>query len=598
MSLPHLVTTTSVSGGSQIDKPSPSSSTQPGGGQDKISEWAVPEGTPKKPVSKAQVSDSKACFHPLTRIMQLDQTSCIMLQILAISTTARNAGDSSTAEDNTSEVAGIIRKVIHVQLDTAPLRLLNTVTGLLCDREAQISTFKTSAEYKELLLSTMKHPDLRTGHIAEAVAMYFGCVMLSHRWEDTEPLLHDVHGRVVYKLKASSGLVKLQSFCRIVRDAGYHWAWVDTCCIDQKNNVELQKSLTSMFAWYRNSALTVVYLSDVPPSSKSGALAESAWNTRGWTVPEFLAPKVILFYQQDWSLYLDDHSPNHKGSVKIMNELEDATGIDARALVAFQPGMRDAREKLRWVSTRVTTVAEDIAYSLFDIFGIQLPILYGENKQNALGRLLQEIVAQSGDITALDWVGKPSEFNSCLPADISSYEPPPYAESSLSEDTIQSSVSSLRDAVALESASRLYQTLDYLSAPRFAHRRLQLPCIVFPVTDAMPMPGRDQETRTYEVKADGLHDLQITTKHKFIPFSQARPLRTGLTFLLVRPWSRHILDLPDPADDTQSMEDCSVPESLLHDWPPSEMSRKFIRTLTHEHCDYWFALHSLLLHFC
>ncbi|KAG0694170.1 hypothetical protein DFH29DRAFT_1035201 [Suillus ampliporus] len=138
----------------------------------------------------------------------------------------------------------------------------------------------------------------------------------------------------------------------MARKMEYRWAWVDSCCIDQTNNVEVQTSLDSMFAWYCHSALTAVYLSDVPPSSKSGALAKSAWNTRGWTVPEFLAPNVIRFYQQDWSLYLDDNSSNHKESSKIMNELEEATGIEAWALVAFQPGMRDAREKLQWASTR------------------------------------------------------------------------------------------------------------------------------------------------------------------------------------------------------------------------------------------------------
>jgi hypothetical protein len=71
--------------------------------------------------------------------------------------------------------------------------------------------------------------------------------------------------------------------------------------------------------------------------------------------------------------------------------------------------MNDVREKLHWASTRVTTRQEDIAYSLFGIFGVRLPVDYGEKQDKALGRLLQEIVARSGDITGLDWVGKPSE---------------------------------------------------------------------------------------------------------------------------------------------------------------------------------------------
>ncbi|KAG0703318.1 hypothetical protein DFH29DRAFT_1078995 [Suillus ampliporus] len=477
-----------------------------------------------------------------------------------------------------SDAERAIRKVIDVQLDTTPLRLLNTTTGLLCNREAQISVFQTSTEYKELLISTMKHPDLRTERIREVVATYFGCVMLSHRWEGTEPLLHDIQDKVVYELKGAGCLVKLQSFCEVARKAEYHWAWVDSCCIDQTNNVEVQTSLDSMFAWYRHSALTAVYLSDVLPSSKSGALAKSAWNTRGWTVPEFLAPKVIRFYQQDWSLYLNDNSPNHKESIKIMEELEDATGIDARALVAFQPGMGDARDKLQWASMRVTTRPEDIAYSLFGIFGVRLPIHYGENKENALGRLLEKIVAQSGDITALDWVGQPSAFNSCLPADISSYATPPCALPSLSEDEIQTSVSSLRNTVAVELASNLYDQLDIMSAPRFANCRLHLPCLAFRVTELRRKHGPAHETHiTYGVKADGLHDLLLTTEEKLIQFSRARPARQ--TFFLVRPWDRRLLEQPAFTDDVESLGDWSDPESPLDDSPGGSDSESHLRAL-------------------
>ena len=463
-----------------------------------------------------------------------------------------------------SKAEGAIRKAVWAQLENAPLRLFDTTTGLLCDREAQISVFKTSSEYKELLSSAMKHADLRimTGRIKEVVGMYFRYVMLSHRWEEKEPLLHDIQEKAVYKLGPVGGIVKLQSFCKFARDAGYRWAWSDTCCIDKSNPAELQESLNSMFVWYRHSALTIVYLSDVLPSSKVGALANSEWNKRGWTVGEFLAPKVVLFYRKDWTRYLDDHSSNHKESVAIMQELEDVTGIDAQALVAFQPGMRGAREKLRWASKRVTTVQEDIAYSLFGIFGVHLLVNYGEKKQNALGRLLQEIVARSGDISALDWVGESSEFNSCLPAGIISYATPPYVLPSLSEDAMQTSVSSLRNAVTVEIASKLYTLLDNISAPRFANCRLHLPCIAFRVTEVRQRHVEDQTYFTYEVKADGLHDLLITTEDQLLQFSPAR--RIQRTFFLVRPWNRDLLELPDFSDDPEDEEGPSVPRSPIH----------------------------------
>ncbi|KAJ8580750.1 hypothetical protein M405DRAFT_885991 [Rhizopogon salebrosus TDB-379] len=472
-----------------------------------------------------------------------------------------------------SKAESVIREVIYAQFENAPLRLLDTITGLLCDREAQISVFKASSEYKELLSFTMQHADLRLmmGRIKEVVETHFRCVMLSHRWEGKEPLPHDVRDRAVYGLKAVGSITKLQSFCRVARDAGYRWAWMDTCCIDQTNNVEVQESVNSMFVWYRHSALTIVYLSDVPPSSKSGALARSAWNSRGWTVQEFLAPKVVLFYQEDWTLYLGDCSSNHKDSVTIMRELGDATGIDARSLVAFHPGMKGAREKLRWVSTRITTLQEDIAYSLFGIFDVHLPVIYGEKKQNALGRLLQEVVARSGDISVLDWVGKSSNFNSCLPADITLYKAPACTLPSSSEDEMQASASSLRDAGAAKWASRLYHTLNTLRAPRFAHCRLHLPCIAFLVTDVRRKRGQDLEMNyTYKVKADGLHDLVITTEDRLPQFSQTRPTRPA--FLIVRPWDRSLLKLPDFADltdvsDAESIEDWSPSVSPVHDSP-------------------------------
>ncbi|KAG1817349.1 hypothetical protein EV424DRAFT_1556809 [Suillus variegatus] len=342
---------------------------------------------------------------------------------------------------------------------------------------------------------------------------------------------------------------KLQSFCEVARDAGYCWAWMDTCCIDKRSNTEVQESVNSTFVWYHHSALTIVYLCDVSPSSQLGALARSVWNERGWTFQEFVAPEVVIFYRKDWSLYLDDRSPNHKESPAIMKELKDATGIDARTLVTFRP---------------------DVAYALFGIFGISLPVIYGEKKQNALGRLLQEIVARSGDITVLDWIGEPSEFNSCLPAHITSYTTPPRTLSPLSEDYIHTQVSSLRQTVHTDLALKLYDQLQQLRAPRFANCRLQLPCISFRVTEVRRRRGLAQETPiTYRIKADGLHNLLITTEKTLVQFSRARLIQQ--TFLLVRPWDRHLLGVPDFAeqshfaDDIESIGDWTEPGSPIDD---------------------------------
>jgi len=99
--------------------------------------------------------------------------------------------------------------------------------------------------------------------------------------------------------------------------------------------------------------------------------------------------------------------------------------------------------------------------------------------------------------------------------------------SALSKDEIQTSVSSLQDIADV-------QKLNSLSAPRFSARRLRLPCITFAVTEVKRRRGEDNQTRTtFAVKADGLHDLLITTEDKLTRFSRAKPIRQS--FLLVRP---------------------------------------------------------------
>ncbi|KAG1787199.1 uncharacterized protein HD556DRAFT_1530619 [Suillus plorans] len=475
-----------------------------------------------------------------------------------------------------SEVERAIRRVIDAQLDDAPLRSLDTTAGLLCDRETQINTFKMSTQYKALVSSTITHADLHIEHIEEVVKRYLQYAMLSHRWEGKEPLLQDIQGKSVYdsELDSIGGITKLRSFCKTARDAGYNWAWSDTCCIDKSNDVEVQESVNSTFVWYHHSALTIVYLSDVPPSSKSDALATSAWNTRGWTVQEFIAPKVVLFYQNNWTLYRNDRTPNHKDSVAIMQEIKGATGIDRPAVAAFRPSMNSSREKLHWASTRVTTRQEDIAYSLFGIFGVRLPVDYGEKQDKALGRLLQEIVARSGDISSLDWVGESSDFNSCLPASITSYKAPPCELPPLPEDDLQSSVSLLRQTGVADFASNFYTRLQNASAPRFAAQRLHLPCIAFNVTEVRRRMGSPtpESHLTYEVKADGLHDLLITTGETLVKFWPARPIEQR--FFLVRPWDRSLLELPDftefpePSDygdDTEGEEDYGTPPSSPSD---------------------------------
>jgi len=44
-----------------------------------------------------------------------------------------------------------------------------------------------------------------------------------------------------------------------------------------------------------------------------------------------------------------------------------------------------------WVVKRETKHEEDIAYSLLGIFGVFLPLIYGEGRKNAFSRLHEEV---------------------------------------------------------------------------------------------------------------------------------------------------------------------------------------------------------------
>ena len=58
----------------------------------------------------------------------------------------------------------------------------------------------------------------------------------------------------------------------------------------------------------------------------------------------------------------------------------------------------------------------------FGVFGVHLPIMYGESEEYALGRVLAEVISKSGDTSILDWVGQSSAFHSCFPATITPYQ--------------------------------------------------------------------------------------------------------------------------------------------------------------------------------
>jgi hypothetical protein len=105
---------------------------------------------------------------------------------------------------------------------------------------------------------------------------------------------------------------------------------------------------------------------------------------------------------------------------------------------------------------------------------------------------------------------------------------------------MQTCISSLRDAVDVELASRLYHKLSHLNAPRFVAHRLHLPCIVFPVTEVRWRRGEDQQLHsTFAVSfrgQDPLGKCSCSSIHESVRFLRYRSLQTLMTCPMRRAW--------------------------------------------------------------
>jgi hypothetical protein len=380
---------------------------------------------------------------------------------------------------NPEQTKVAIRVAIQNAICESPLVLLNTDSGRLLDKSGQARSFESQPIFRELISSMTTQID--HAHIEREVAEYYRYATFSHKWEDNEPLFENVIRIVVYDLDESLTHDKLQMFCKIVRDSGFYWAWSDTCCISKADHFVLQEALVSMFKWYEGSALTIVLLRDVHSPSKRGDLVRSIWNTRAWTFQEYHASKAVRFYTEDWKLYLNLDIPNHKESPEIISEMEEATRVPARALMALRPGLDDIREKLRLASTRQTTRVEDAAYSLLGIFSMSLPVVYGEGDK-ALGRFLAQLLTSSGDPSILAWTGPSGNFNSCLPTNIAVFNslPTTHIPLALEGAELDGITARLRSS-SLSSATimMLYDRLRKLPVPSFVGQRMKLPCLNF-----------------------------------------------------------------------------------------------------------------------
>jgi hypothetical protein len=71
--------------------------------------------------------------------------------------------------------------------------------------------------------------------------------------------------------------------------------------------------------------------------------------------------------------------------------IHEVTGLAVQALEGSTLFEYSIAERMSWAEKRETKREEDKAYSLLGIFGIHMPLIYGEGMKNAFRRLREEI---------------------------------------------------------------------------------------------------------------------------------------------------------------------------------------------------------------
>ena len=214
--------------------------------------------------------------------------------------------------------------------------------------------------------------------------------ILSHTWgaDDDEVTFSDLqHGSG----KNKAGYDKIRFCGEQARKDGLHYFWIDTCCIDKANHTELSEAITSMFRWYRDADKCYVYLSDVPVHSNDQNQTEQTWETsfqksrwftRGWTLQELIAPRSVEFFSREGELLGNKNT--------LEQQIYEITELPIEALRGAPLTNFSVDERMRWAKDRKTRRKEDKAYCLLGIFGIFMPLIYGEG-ENAFVRLEAEI---------------------------------------------------------------------------------------------------------------------------------------------------------------------------------------------------------------
>ena len=242
-----------------------------------------------------------------------------------------------------------------------------------------------------------------TKDLSESELPSYKYAILSHTWgNEEEEVLYDDVVNGSGTSKPGSGSKKINFCVRQAKQDGLEYFWVDTCCIDKRNNTELTEALNSMFRWYSNAEKCYVYLEDVSYDASANGenwehqFRESRWFKRGWTLQELIAPSSVEFYSST------GQNMGTKGDLEKL--LNDITRLPIRALRGCPLFEFTVNERLQWQKGRQTKKEEDMVYSLLGLLEVSLPAIYGIGKAEAWTKLSREIAMKQKGMSEFDTV--------------------------------------------------------------------------------------------------------------------------------------------------------------------------------------------------
>ena len=124
------------------------------------------------------------------------------------------------------------------------------------------------------------------------------------------------------------------------------------------------------------------------------AFGDSRWFQRGWTLQELIAPRRLKFFGRSWE-------PLGERDEELLYAVKKCTGLSP-IVFGNTRALRETpiAQRMSWMARRQTTRKEDEAYCLLGIFGVHMPLLYGEAEM-AFVRLQEELVRKFRDHSLL-----------------------------------------------------------------------------------------------------------------------------------------------------------------------------------------------------